>query len=381
MSAVLPSLEARREKALENFLVHGMPHRRIEDWKYSNLRAMLDAGQVAQAGSAQWRVEALPEGVELYDLSALSEASPGWVTRNLGSLGDGSTMEEASLAYAKGGVAMRVARGVAVTAPVTLQFFSAGNSRVLVVLEDGASLTLMEANASDAGSVRNIGTEIVLGADAKFSHVRLAASAPKSVEFEHIAAVLARGARYRGHFTSFGGKLARTELHIALKGEGSQAHLSGVNILGGETHADMTTHIDHAVGHTQSTQLFKNVAGGKSHAIYQGRITVREGANGSDSRQTAKALLMGARAEADLKPELEIFADDVKCAHGAAVGDLDADSLFYLRSRGIPDREARNMLVRAFLEEAVAEIDDEAIRAAVWRDVEKVLPHAMEVYP
>jgi Fe-S cluster assembly protein SufD len=278
-------------------------------------------------------------------------------------------------------VALRVACGVTIAPPVKLQFFSAGNVRVLVVLEDGASLILMETNAGDAGSVRNIGTEIVLGENARLFHVRLAASAPKSVEVEHISAFLARGAQYRGHITSFGAKLGRTELHIGLRGEGSQAHLSGVNVLGGETHADITTHIDHAVGHTHSTQLFKNVAGGKSHAVYQGRITVRQGANGSDSRQTAKALLMGTHAEADLKPELEILADDVKCAHGAAVGDLDRDSLFYLRSRGIPDREARDLLVRAFLEEAVAEIEDESIRAAVWHDIEKALPHAMEPHP
>ena len=107
------------------------------------------------------------------------------------------------------------------------------------------------------------------------------------------------------------------------------------------------------------------------------RSRCAQGADKSDSRQTAKALLLGLRAEADLKPELEIFADDVKCAHGAAVGDLDADSLFYLRARGIPEAEARNMLIRAFLEEAVAEITDEAIRAAVWKSVEDALPKAM----
>ena len=117
--------------------------------------------------------------------------------------------------------------------------------------------------------------------------------------------------------------------------------------------------IYHASGETHSTQLFKHVVGGHGRAVYQGKITVAEGADKSDSRQTAKALLLGERAEADLKPELEIFADDVKCAHGAAVGDLDADSLFYLRSRGVPESEARNMLIRAFLEEAVAEIADE----------------------
>src|SRR6202012_2294510 len=151
-------------------------------------------------------------------------------------------------------------------------------------------------------------------------------------------------------------------LSIALDGENAQANLSGVSVLGGDGHADITTHVRHNVARTQSTQLFKNVAGGKSRAVYQGKVTVAKGADGSDSRQSAKALLLGARAEADLKPELEIFADDVKCAHGAAVGDLDADSLFYLRARGLPETEARALLIHAFLEDAVSRIANEAAR-------------------
>ena len=146
-----------------------------------------------------------------------------------------------------------------------------------------------------------------------------------------------------------------------------------MSVLGEGRHADVTTRIAHAVGDTQSTQLFKIIAGGKSRGVYQGKISVAEGANGSDSRQTAKGLLLGAGAEIDLKPELEILADDVKCAHGAAVGDLDPESLFYLRSRGVPEAEARALLMRAFLEDAVAEIADESIRADVWSRVEAAL--------
>jgi Fe-S cluster assembly protein SufD len=190
-----------------------------------------------------------------------------------------------------------------------------------------------------------------------------------------------RNGSYRLYNGAFGAELSRLELRLSLEGEGAQAHLSGVGVLGNGTHADVTTHIVHAAGNTRSTQLFKNVAGGKSRAVYQGKITVAKGANGSDSRQTAKALLLGPRAEADLKPELEIFADDVKCAHGAAVGDLDADSLFYLRARGIPETEARNLLIRAFLEEAVSEIGNDKIRVAIWQAVENALPRAMEGHP
>jgi Fe-S cluster assembly protein SufD len=376
MSAALAAIETRRSEALDNFRTRGMPHRRFEHWRYSDLRAILDAGQVAQSGTAKWRVENLPQGVELFDLARPADA-PEWVMQNLGAVGNRPTMKEASLAFADGGVALRVARGRKIAEPLRLQFSSAGNVRLLVVLEEDASLTLMETHDAEAGLLRNVGVEIALGDGARLSHVRLAAGAPKSITVEHIAVTEARGARYRGHFVNFGSRLARTELHIILQEDGAEAHLSGVSALGGETHADVTSHIEHAAGGTRSTQLFKNVAGGRSRAVYQGKITVREGANGSDSRQTAKALLMGLRAEADLKPELIIFADDVKCAHGAAVGDLDQESLFYLRSRGIPEREARRMLVRAFLEEAVAEIENENLRAEVWHDVEHALPHAM----
>ncbi len=138
-------------------------------------------------------------------------------------------------------------------------------------------------------------------------------------------------------------------------------------------HADVTTHVTHASGNTQSTQLFKYVASGHARGVYQGKVTVARGANGSDSRQTAKGLLLQDRAEIDLKPELEILADDVKCAHGAAIGDLDAESLFYLRSRGLPEAEARALLMRAFLGDAVDLIENETIRASVWQAVDAAL--------
>ncbi|MDE1985801.1 MAG: Fe-S cluster assembly protein SufD [Alphaproteobacteria bacterium] len=375
MNAALPSRDARRAEALESFRERGMPHRRFEHWRYSDLRAILDAGQVAQSGTAAWHLEKAPEGVETFDLG--KPDAPDWVMRNLGTIGARPTMKEASLAFADGGIALRVPRGRKIAEPARLQISSTGNVRVLLVLEEETSLTLLETHTGDAGLLRNVGVEIALASQAKLSHVRFAASALKSISVEHIGVTQARGAQYRAHFANFGSRLSRTELHILLQEEDAEAHLSGVNVLGDEGHADLTSHIEHVAGNTRSTQLFKKVAGGHSRAVYQGKITVREGANGSDSRQTAKALLLGGRAEADLKPELIIFADDVKCAHGAAVGDLDPESLFYLRSRGVPEAEARHMLVRAFLEDAVAEIENEELRAAIWQDVEHALPHAM----
>jgi Fe-S cluster assembly protein SufD len=359
--------EARRNEAASLFRSRGVPNRRVEAWKYSDLRAALgDAG--FGAGSAEWQVGELPAGVELFDLSQPNP--PDWVRTHLGTL-TRNVASAASLNIAWGGVALRVTGAAA--APLPLAFAGAGHVRALIVLEEGASLTLVEEQAGQEKALRNTGIEIILSANAELHHVRLAPVVPGGVQVEEIGMRLARDARYHAHYASFGARLSRLELDIALEGEGAEAHLSGVSVLGDETHADVTTHVRHVVGRTQSSQLFKHVAGGKSRAVYQGKVSVSQDANGSDSRQTAKALLLGTRAEADLKPELEILADDVKCAHGAAVGDLDAESLFYLRARGIPENEARALLIHAFLEDAVSEIAREDLRELVKDAVHRAL--------
>ena len=370
MNIALPSLDTRRAEAAERFRSIGLPHRRIEQWKYTDLRGALGGARIETEGSASWRIDELPEGVELFDLSGAG--APEWVTRNLGASHDGA-MEAASLAFAKKGVALRAAR--AVLEPVRLHLSGAGHLRILVIVEEDASLTLVETQGNDFAELRNAGAEFVLEQGAKLTHVRLALDSDNSVQVESISVKAAKGAHYRAHFANFGAKLSRVDVNVQLEGEGADAQLSGVSVLA-NGHADVTTHVEHAAGNTCSTQIFKYVAAGKSRAVYQGKITVAHGANGSDSRQTAKGLLLEDRAEIDLKPELEIFADDVKCAHGAAVGDLDAESLFYLRARGIPEREARALLMRAFLEDAIAEIESEEIRAEIWRSVEATLAKA-----
>jgi Fe-S cluster assembly protein SufD len=329
---------------------HGVPHRRIEEWKYSDLKSVLGEAGLG-AVTAQWLVGDLPAGVEVFDLAQPSP--PAWVSAHV-ARSTHNVMNAASLALSAGGVAFRVSKGVAIAAPLKVDFTGPGHVRGLLVLEEGASLTLVEGVG--VCDFRNVGFEIVLGEKASLEHVRISPNARDAVLVEEVTLRLAAGARYRGHFAGFGAKLSRMELEIALEGEGAEAHLSGVSVLDGKRHNDVTTHMIHRHGDTNSTQLFKHVAAGQSRAVYQGKVTVAKGADGSDSSQTAKALLLGDMAEADLKPELEIFADDVKCAHGAAVGDLDAESLFYLRARGIPEAEARGLLLHAFLEDAIAEI-------------------------
>jgi Fe-S cluster assembly protein SufD len=313
--------------------------------------------------SAAWSLAALPPGVESFDLS--QDDIPDWALPHTGN----NAMGAASLAFARSGVALRVTG--AVTEPLRLDLLQSGNLRAVLVLEDGASATLIEK--AEAATWRNVGFDIVLGEGARLDHVRLSPRAPEAVLVEEYFVLVAANAQYHAHFADVGGRLSRTELQIKLNGENARAELSGVAVLGEGLHADVTTHVTHAVANTQSAQLFKYVANGKSRGIYQGNVTVAHGADGSDSRQTAKGLVLGERAEIDLKPELEILADDVKCAHGAAVGDLDAESLFYLRARGIPESAARAMLMRAFLGDAIGRIEAENIRATVWRAVEQAL--------
>jgi Fe-S cluster assembly protein SufD len=365
MTALDLSLAERRAEARTIFEGHGLPTRRVEEWKYSDLRSALGEAGLGEDTAYVRLLGRLPEGVEYCDL-----ANPKpWAAAHLGTLAR-NAVSEASLAFAEGGLALRVPAGQSIAAPLMLETGGTGHARLLLVVEDGASLTLFET--TEVTGPRNTGFEIVLGRGATLAHVRLARPV-ETVQVEEIALSLAADARYDGHFASFGGKLARAELTIALEGEGAQAHLSGVSVLGDTAHADVTTHVIHRKGNTNSTQLFKNVAGGKARAVYQGKVTVAKGADGADSRQTAKALLLSETAEADLKPELEIFADDVKCAHGAAVGDLDADSLFYLRARGIPENHARAILMYAFLEEALEPIANEDLQGAVRTGVQAAL--------
>jgi Fe-S cluster assembly protein SufD len=357
----MTALAKRRDEARAVFNGRGLPTRRVEEWKYSDLKSVLgDAG--LGEGAAQVDA-AVPDGVERFDLAAVNP--PAWVETHLGSLAR-NAVSEASLAFATGGLALRVPSGVKIVQPLNLALSGAGHLRLLLLLEAGASLTVLESG--DTAGPRNAGLEIVLDKGARLEHVRTA-PAGDSVQVGEIAVSVAEDACYRAHFANFGARLSRTEVTVALEDGGAEAHLSGVSVLRDGAHADVTTHVIHRKDNTTSTQLFKKVAAGKSRAVYQGKVTVAKGADGSDSRQTAKALLLGEAAEADLKPELEIFADDVKCAHGAAVGDLDAESLFYLRARGIPEAEARGLLLHAFLEDALAEIAGQAqrdmVRAAV----------------
>ncbi len=411
--AGLAWLEGRRAAAIEAFSESGMPTRRVEAWKYTDLAGALEGGLEPATPFRTTPVEAgaladpfarlnpsrvalvdgylhyiggktLPEEIDVVDLAQLSARTPRWVEDHLGkaAVAADQPLGAASLALMRGGVAMRVRAGACVATPLHLHVINPmrgrsvmTHTRVLLVLEEGASLTLLESHVGDGGEqmLANLGMELVLAAGAKLTHVRLQAEAPASLHVTSVGATLARDAEYRALFAHLGARMSRLDMNVRLTAPGADAAIRSVTVLGREAHADMTTVMDHASPRTKSRQLFKSVLGGRARSVSQGRVTVREGAVKSDSHQLFKALLLGPRAEADAKPELEIYADDVVCGHGTAIGALDMDALFYLRSRGIPEDEARGVLVRAFLEDALEGFTEPAIHDALWTAIDSAL--------
>jgi len=391
--AGLAWLDARRRSAMDAFAKTGVPTRRVEAWKYTDLANALESGREPAAPS-QGPVPVPPlfaagkdaelvlaggilrravpaDGIDIVDLAALDTGTPHWVKDNLGRSAAGAQqpLGAVSLGLMRGGVAVRV-RG---TKRLHLQFVNparghdtVSHARVLIVVEEGASLCLLESHTGEGAdrSLANIGMEFVLAPGARLEHVRLQAEAENALHVTSIGASLARDAQYRALYAALGARLSRLDIDVRLGAPGAQATLHNIAVLSAGI-ADITTVMDHMSPHTKSRQLFKSVVGGRGRSVNQGRVAVREGAVKSDSHQLFKALLLSPRAEADAKPELEIFADDVICGHGTAIGALDADALFYLRARGIPEDEAKGLLIRAFLEDAIEGFGDDAVHAAL----------------
>lgn len=387
MGAALAIAELK-EEAATRAAVHGVPHRRMEDWRYSDLRrlwpeqaspaAPLDVARARNLLDADVfaRMDAVrlvfangryvPELSTLPPTQAVQIVDPGngdmpeWARPHFGQVKHPvhAPMADMALAGMTGGIAIRISHNYRLDAPLHLCFVNEGAGarqvRVLIVFETNAHAVLLESH--EGGAFANVATELVLGANATLTHLRHAPMAAGETAVHTFSAAIHAGASFSQFVMAEGAGFARHETGISFLGRSARAQLSGVSVLSGAGHADMTTIIDHAVRQCSSDQMFKAVAGGASRAIYQGRVIVRPGADGTDSRQLAKALLASPRAEADAKPELEIHADDVTCSHGAAVGDLDADALFYLMARGIPVAEARAMLTEAFLAEVLTRL-------------------------
>jgi Fe-S cluster assembly protein SufD len=392
----LPWLEAVREQAAEAFRAEGLPTRRVEAWKYTDLRPVAEAG----FGESLSSVSAVPElpaahgggaravfvdGRFRADLSALSDLpyAAGSVAAALPRLEGriGAVAPVAGLPIValnamlfEDGLLLTVPAGVAGGVLDLLSLSSGGarpeacHPRHLIRLEAGASLTLIETAIGpehEGITLHNPVFEIEVAEGATLVHARLNQEGRQGFHLSNVHARVAAGGTYDNFTLNAGARLTRNEIHIALEGAGAAAHMNGAQLLAGGQHADTTTFLDHAAPGCASRQTYKTVLAGKSRGVFQGKILVRQAAQKTDGYQMNQALLLSPDAEMDSKPQLEIYADDVKCSHGATVGELDAAQLFYLRSRGVPEPAARSLLIQAFLQEAVEGVTDEAARAAL----------------
>jgi Fe-S cluster assembly protein SufD len=261
------------------------------------------------------------------------------------------------------GALIVAASGSRAPAPVHLLFVStqkdvATHPRVVVIAESDSELTLVEDHVSlhDGAYCVNAVSEVSLAPNAQVHHVKLQRDSKASFHLATCAVRIERDARYRSNSIAFGGRISRHNVNVVQAGAGVECHLDGLALIGGRQLADTHSFIDHALPHGTSRQLHKCIAGGGSHAVFNGRVLVREGAQRTDSGQESRNLLLSDKAHVDTKPQLEIFADDVKCSHGATVGQLEADEVFYLRSRGLSDSAARNLLTYAFAADIVNRI-------------------------
>ena len=390
----LPWVAALRDVAAVAFRASGLPTRRIEAWRYTDLRAVGEAGfdealtsledgqdLPAMRGSARAVFLDGRFRADLSDLDGVGYAVGSLATelRKLeGRVGALARPEEQPLAALntmlfEDGLVVTVPAGVeggvldllSVASPTERP--SAFHPRHLVRLEPGSSLTLIETatGPEDGRYLHNPVFEIEVGEGATLNHARLQQEGPRAFQLSTVYARVAAGGTYDNFTLNAGGQLVRNEIHTALVGPGGACHMNGAQLLGPGQHADTTTFLDHAAPDCASRQTYKTVLSSKSRGVFQGKILVRRPAQRTDGYQMNQTLFLSPDAEIDSKPQLEIYADDVKCSHGATVGELDAEQLFYLRARGIPGERARAMLVEAFLTEAVEGVSDPVARGAL----------------
>ena len=411
----LPAREAAglgesRRSALTAAMQDGLPGVRSERWKYTPLRAFerrafapVDLQPAAfdpavLAGIPAPRVvfvngrfaldhsdlEGLPHGVTLRPLSRLLEEGDGRAVNFLARRFERADEVFARLnaALADEGVVLRAEEGAGSTQPIHLVFVGmpAGRDvgshlRHLIELRGDAELTLVEHHLAGAANshLANSLAHVHLASRARLTHVRLQDEAGGASLISRTDAVLARSAVYLRLDLELGGAMSRHELNVLLQGEGAQVIANGVLLADGKRHIDTRLGIDHAARDTRCELLWRGLGAGRGRAAFHGGILIREGADGSIASLSNKNLLLSEGAEIDTQPVLEIYADEVQAAHGAAVGQLDATSMFYLRSRGIPEPQARALLTGAFCRETLGVIDDETLRGSLTAKLDAAL--------
>ncbi|MDH3229135.1 MAG: Fe-S cluster assembly protein SufD [Alphaproteobacteria bacterium] len=398
-------LDALRAQGIAAIRTHGLPTRRVEAWRYTNLNALAKAG-LTPAGS-DVELAAVPEGAALAvdgacrivlvngrlrrDLSDLDRLPDGVAAEGLAESlrrspanleglivpaprGRDGVLAALNDAFMDDGVVLKIEAGASIETPIHLVSIGvpvagqaiAFHPRNVVVAGAGSHATLVESHigAGDGSYFSNGLTDVTVGKGATLTHAKLQDEGAAAFHVALIRAKIADDAVYDSFVLQRGGELARHETHASIEGGGAECRLNGAYLGAGGQHVDNTTVIDHKAPGSRSSEVFKGVLAGHARGVFQGRIVVHRDAQQTNGHQLNKTLLLSRAAEMDSKPELVIYADDVKCSHGATVGELSEMEMFYLRTRGIDEPTARDMLVSAFLSEAVSELRDEGLAAA-----------------
>lgn len=381
-----PDVVRARDEAFAGLRDAGLPTRRVEAWHYTDLRRLL-------SDVPAYDPEAQADPVaELLEHSAIAIAANGQALQaddNIDGvtwrpltdlLADGSlagslaprdgddTIGALNAALVSGGWALDIEAGADLDVPVEIQNVHGGGQvhvRFPVTVGAGARATVVERQTGRGAALVTSVTDIEIGEGAAVDWIVLQEQPDTASLLASFTARLARDAKLRLFIMNAGGRLVREEVVVAVKGEGADFQLRTVNLLAGEGHTDLTMVLDHSVPSTTSTEVVRNVVTGKAKGVFQGRINVHRIAQKTDARMACNTLLMSDDADFSAKPELEIFADDVACGHGATVAEIDHDHLFYLMARGIPEKDARRLLVKAFVAEVIEELDNEALVAAL----------------
>ncbi len=406
-----PELREVRERALLRFEAAGIPTHRDEEWKYTSLRRLEESTFQTGLGATVTRDEvgatlagtfggvslvfvngqfapelsdayALPDGAVVTTFQEAWESLPEHVMEKLGTIATldgklGSTNDtrfvDLNTAFLSEGAVVYLGRGVTLDTHVHLVFVStaerlavASHPRALVVLEENSEAKLVESYVGLGGTnFSNAVTEVYLGQNARLEHVKVQDETADSVHIANLFVHQESGSVYTATNVSFGGAVARTDHNVWVNGEHCETWLNGTYVGEGEQVADNHTRIDHAKPNCNSFEVYKGILSDKSIGVFNGKIFVYEDAQKTDAKQTNQAILLSPTATINTKPQLEIFADDVKCTHGATVGQLREDAIFYLRARGIPKAQARAILVYAFAAEVLEKIGVEAVRIAL----------------
>ncbi len=382
-----------RKQAANAVAKSGLPNRRVEEWKWTDLRRIVDQAYPPAIGGdvAAEKLDELSAlspfgnivGSRIVFVNGVFDETRSQLPKNISismlasadkvgfSLRDGDVIDALNLAYASDGVIINVAKGVKVEKPVELVFLTAPDqpatitTRNVIRLEEGAELTLLETHAGhNEAYVTNCVTEISIADNATLNRVRLQEDGENAIHLSNTAANLGQEANLRDFTFTIGGQTTRNQGFVTFNGENAALNMSGSYMIAGKQHADTTLVINHAVPACESRELYKCVMDENARGVFQGKVIVARDAQKTDGQQSANALLLSEGAEFDAKPELEIYADDVWCGHGATSGDLDKNQLFYLKARGIPENKAKALLIAAFAAAAFDEIENEDVREA-----------------